>query len=572
MKKIFIIFTMLLSIILVSCQEEKKLEIIFNVDATQVYYIGDNVPDYYLSVEVKLLDDTDLKGFLTINDDQVDYLKKGIYKVEFTVNYLNNTYKKDMNLIVESKLDDSNNTTDLYFYYINDLHGALLPSDDSLGLANIGNLILNSQEKYNDKTIFLSGGDMLQGQLISNWYDGASVISVLNDLDMDAFVLGNHEFDWGIEEVTQYFNGNNEVQANFDLLGANVYSVETNQMINDVKPYTIIEKSGIKIAIIGTMGYDLERSIAYTRIKDYKFIDPVYEVEKYAKHVREFEGADIVVAINHDDSSYFNNSVANFTGDSQVDLIFNAHTHRSYVRTINNKYVIQSGSSGSNVSYVKLTFNKYDGIINSSANNLNQTNEILLATPNPLIESKLNGYYQEISGLYDEIMKSKYFVSQGELTTYIAKLMTVYFNTDVGIHNYAGTRSNITANESLSYSKLFQISPFDNTVVVVEVTGSELKTLVGEYTYYKEGFNYSMISNSKTYKVAINDYLMGGNSMLRNKENVQYTGVSLHDLFVETVENQALLYDEWTIQLPLIFNKPISVNFVNFTKSMQISI
>src|SRR5690606_22609607 len=84
-------------------------------------------------------------------------------------------------------------------YYINDFHGAILNADGQMGFARIGNLIIDEKSKHKDTTLFITGGDILQGQLISNWYNGASTIELLNDMELDAFVVGNHEFDWGID-------------------------------------------------------------------------------------------------------------------------------------------------------------------------------------------------------------------------------------------------------------------------------------------------------------------------------------------------------------------------------------
>src|SRR5690606_15043436 len=157
-----------------------------------------------------------------------------------------------------------------------------------------------------------------------------STIDILNHMQLDAYVVGNHEFDWDFNVVTQYFNGEHALQANFPLLGANVYETTTNKRHADVEPYTIIAKAGIQIAVIGTIGYGLESSISYPRIQDYYFTDPIELTGYWAEYVRLEEGADIVVAINHQDANFYNNQVAAFTGNKRIDAIFNGHTHYAY--------------------------------------------------------------------------------------------------------------------------------------------------------------------------------------------------------------------------------------------------
>ena len=67
-----------------------------------------------------------------------------------------------------------------------------------------------------------------------------------------------------------------------------------------IAPYTIIERDGMKIGIIGTMGYGLERSIATSKIAGYEFADPVPIISEYAYHLRTVENVDIVLVVSHD--------------------------------------------------------------------------------------------------------------------------------------------------------------------------------------------------------------------------------------------------------------------------------
>ena len=68
------------------------------------------------------------------------------------------------------------------------MHGGLLKEGSQIGLANMANVILN-ERKTKDVT-FLAGGDILQGQIISNHYQGASTIDILGQMGLDAFVVG----------------------------------------------------------------------------------------------------------------------------------------------------------------------------------------------------------------------------------------------------------------------------------------------------------------------------------------------------------------------------------------------
>src|SRR5690606_21106156 len=125
-------------------------------------------------------------------------------------------------------------------------------------------------------------------------------------------------------------------------------------------------------------------------------------------------------------------------------------------------------------------------------------------------KSIVESYTDEISNLYEPIMKSGYYYSQNDLTYYIAELMQKYTNADFGVQNFGGTRTSIDKNEDISYAKLFQISPFDNTVATVRVKGSVVNALSGVAVYKKAGLG--SIDSNTYYTVATNDYVLGNNS------------------------------------------------------------
>jgi 2',3'-cyclic-nucleotide 2'-phosphodiesterase (5'-nucleotidase family) len=544
--------------------------VIFEVVSSFEFVIGGDTPSYMAGVTAKLSNETSLIDDVVYDDSLVNYEVTGVYTVSFSLESYTNITPITAQVFVRSNAVPTNVSFNIY--YLNDLHGAILNINQQIGLANIGNLIMDEKEKNSETTLFLTGGDILQGQLISNWYDGASTMELLNDMQLDAFVVGNHEFDWGIDVVTQYFDGTNMLQANFPLLGANVYEKATNNLAPVFEPYTIIEKSGIKIAVIGTMGYGLESSIAYARVKDYEFKDPVALTGFYAEKARIEDGADIVIAINHADDDYYNNSVANFTGNKRVDAIFNGHTHRAYTRTTNNKPIMQSGGNGSHVGHLRLDYSSTQGITGFSMRNLNQQNEVRLNFSNEMLSEKIDIYYNEIAGLYEPIMESGVNADRNSLAVYIGRLMQEKYGADVGLHNSGGTRDSISYLEGLSYAKLHAISPFDNSVVLVDVSGQELINAIGNETaHFRAGLSYNTINPNETYTLALNDYIFGARSFLRNKP-ADFTGVTVLDLFVESITNQSEVYSYWDMTLPLMFNQNVSLFTHLYTNYPQITI
>ena len=135
----------------------------------------------------------------------------------------------------------------------NDEHGGLLPAvqpwsgNRPAGGAEAIAAYVNGVRQTSPCPVFLfSGGDLMQGTLISNLTSGRATIDVMNEIGYDAAALGNHEFDWGIRILQKRMR-----QARFPILSANTYEKGTNLHPRWVEPYAILERDGVRIGVIG---------------------------------------------------------------------------------------------------------------------------------------------------------------------------------------------------------------------------------------------------------------------------------------------------------------------------------
>ena len=183
-------------------------------------------------------------------------------------------------------------------FMINDTHGAFNDGDFP-GFTKLSTVIKTVENSYGE-IIKIGNGDLFQGSYISNIFYGLPIIEGMNLMEFDAFVIGNHDFDWGLDKIKVYYDGNVENgEATFPILGANVYEKSTNQRVDWIDPYTIVEKNGVKVGIIGLIGYNLESSILAENVADYDFVYPVTLVSDYAKELREELGCDSVIVSIH---------------------------------------------------------------------------------------------------------------------------------------------------------------------------------------------------------------------------------------------------------------------------------
>lgn len=174
--------------------------------------------------------------------------------------------------------------------HVNDLHGfvhtsALPGMKEPLGGApQLAGRI--SKLRAERPSILLAAGDMIQGESWANLTMGESVIDLMNAMRFDAMTVGNHEFDFG-----QAVLESRAAQAAFPLLAANVTG------LGGVKPYTIIERGGLRIGIIGLVTEDTPETSHPDNTAGLRFSKPL---ERGAELVRELRGrTDLVVLLTH---------------------------------------------------------------------------------------------------------------------------------------------------------------------------------------------------------------------------------------------------------------------------------
>jgi 2',3'-cyclic-nucleotide 2'-phosphodiesterase (5'-nucleotidase family) len=539
-----------------------------NINGTKdiTYYIGDDAPDYLKNVTANDNIDGNITHNIVVEDDTVDLLSEGVYTLTYRVS--DQAGNESIVTVTVTVINQISHIEFLNIYHVNDTHGALLNDGNQMGISRIGNLILDEKANHPDNTIFISSGDMLQGTLISNYFYGASVIDTLNASQMDAFTLGNHEFDWGLEVVTEYFNPDTEgLKANFPLLGANVFFKGTTTRPDFVDAYTIIEKGNVKIGVIGLMGFGLESSIATSRVEDYYFDDPIPWTAYYAEHLRTVEDVDIVIVSIHGNSQFTNQGIGNLTGNQRVDVLFNGHSHSTYETFISRNGVdlpiMQSGANGSAVGKVHLALNENGEVLSYTAQNLNRFSESRLNTPSSLIDAVLSEYLHEVDALLNEtIIISGSYYSRNDLTEYMAKLIRTSVDADFGIHNYGGTRANLDSGQNITVATLYEIFPFDNKIKTVELLGSEIKSYISNsgsvFVSYGSGLTYENIQNNTYYLVATNDYVfdLTSNPFIYG-ENPIDTGILIRDLWETVLRNRAEISNYFYINDPIILEMSV---------------
>ena len=134
-----------------------------------------------------------------------------------------------------------------------DFHGALLPAvypwseqREVGGAAALKTYMDRAEEACDCTTVRLDGGDVMQGTLHSNLAFGASSVAAFNGLGIDAAAIGNHELDWGVDVLSDRLQ-----ESDFAWLAANVYRRDTGERPDWARPWTLIQRDGLSIGIVG---------------------------------------------------------------------------------------------------------------------------------------------------------------------------------------------------------------------------------------------------------------------------------------------------------------------------------
>lgn len=399
------------------------------------------------------------------------------------------------------------------FYAVNDLHGKLADADSHPGVDELSTYIENARASR-DNVILFSSGDMWQGAAESNLTKGMIITDWMNEMNFVSMTMGNHEYDWGENVIRQ-----NAEFADFPFLAINIYDNETGTQVNYCQSSVVVEADGIQIGIIGAMG-DCYSSISPDRTQDVYFLTGsslTNLVKNEATRLRE-QGVDFVVLSVHDGYSNYDESLSN----GYIDLVFEGHTHQSYVQTDSyGVYHLQGGGDNAGISYASIICNTANGSSRVTDRQVITTGTYSSLPDHQLIAQLLNEYQDIISVANKVLGKLSAKVYSSTILQTVADLYIQAgvekwgdkYNIVLG-GGYLNCRSpyNLEAGD-VTYGMLMSILPFDNRLVLCSVSGSNLKskfintTNSSYYISYSDyGAKLTTIDNNKTYYIVVDSY------------------------------------------------------------------
>ena len=423
----------------------------------------------------------------------------------------------------------------------NDVHGQLSPLRDRGGLVTISayvDALRDARAEDGGAVLVIDAGDMWQGTLESNLVEGAAVVEAYNAIGFTAATIGNHEFDFGpvgSKAIPQDTRDDprgalkqRASEADFPILAANLIDEETGRSVEwrNVRPSTLVEVAGIRVGIIGVMTKDALHATMTANTAGLRIAPLVETIREEATRLRE-QGATIIVVSAHagGDCTEFENpmdlSSCNMGGEIMrvatalpaglVNHIIGGHVHEGIAHIVNGISITSSYSNTRAFSRVDLKVDRNSGRIISrdvfpphlacllivrSSGTCASPSDDESETANAVYEGRAIEANPDVTGValraaaYAEEIKEEslgvYLESAFEhppsTESPLANLMTDALRErvggDIAIHNVAGGIRSILPQGELTFGSVYEMFPFDNQVVVLDLTGRQVREII----------------------------------------------------------------------------------------------
>ncbi|MCH5222463.1 MAG: bifunctional metallophosphatase/5'-nucleotidase [Muribaculaceae bacterium] len=210
----------------------------------------------------------------------------------------------------------------LVILHTNDTHSSIEPFADGTSGILQRKAILDSVRKVEKNVITVDAGDVVQGSLYFKYFNGDVEYPLMNMSGYDIRILGNHEFDNGMESLANYYKKveGEALSANYDFSGTTLDGI--------FKPFTIKEIDGRKIGFIGA-NID-PASIISTKNIDVNFKEVIPTINQWASYLKNEEKCDLVVVVSHIGYEKINDKTTDVElaqSSENIDLIIGGHTH-----------------------------------------------------------------------------------------------------------------------------------------------------------------------------------------------------------------------------------------------------
>lgn len=393
-----------------------------------------------------------------------------------------------------------------------DVHGAIFPYDlvnnrpSNSSLAQVMSYLNEQRADTNQIVFLLDNGDILQGDPVVYYFNFEKTdtihlyADVMNYMQYDAGTVGNHDIETG-HGVYDKFNK----EINFPWLAANAVNTQTNEPY--FKPYTTIQRNGIKIAVFGLITPAIPQWLPEKIWEGMRFDDMIETAQNWVKKIRETEQPDLMIGLFHAGVNYNYNDENEFTYKNEnaskliaekvagFDVIFVGHDHEGWnfkTRNPNGKEVLvlgtQAGARTLAVANFNLKFDKFCGFY--AANEMSgeiievknyKPDEDFMKRFSPAFEEVKNYVSRPVGNFTKSISSRDALFGPSEFVDLINTVQLELTDADISFTAPLSFNAQIKEGE-LFVKDMFNLYRYENLLYTIEMSGQEIKDYL-EYSY-----------------------------------------------------------------------------------------
>jgi len=391
-----------------------------------------------------------------------------------------NTDSRKVNL--KKSFTPGSNIRELNILHWNDFHARnepyqIVPKSKEKNPYNVGGTsgMLGYLNKFrNEKSLVLNAGDDFQGSPISSITRGKSQIQLLNLYNLDAFEMGNHELDYGLNSLDSAL-----MLAKFEFLCSNVFSEYSNTTLG--KTFVIKEINGVKAGIIGLAPDDLFELIVVANAEGLRMLNTDSVIIAGIAYLKQ-EKCNLIVLLSHQGVDNDVKLAEKFYGD--VDVIVGGHSHTPLhkPKIVNGVLIVQAGSAGRYLGKLDLKIDVQKDTVISYTDELIETVEdpgINNEYAKQVVDSMTASIEEEMSRVIGvlEVDWVRGRTSESNIGQWIADATRAKLKTDITVLNSGGIRKDLPKG-NIMVRDIWEICPFGNTINVCSVTGKTLKQMI----------------------------------------------------------------------------------------------
>jgi 2',3'-cyclic-nucleotide 2'-phosphodiesterase / 3'-nucleotidase len=390
-----------------------------------------------------------------------------------------------------------------------DVHGALFPHDflndrsGSPSLASVQTFVDSVRAIPGANLILLDNGDLIQGTPAAYYANFVQknrqnlFARTLNHMQFDAATLGNHDIEAGPDVYYRL-----QREFNFPWLGGNIINTSTGKPA--FEPYTIIERDGVKIAVLGLITPGVPGWLPQTLWPGLEFKAITDAAEYWIAHIRQNHQPDAIIGLFHTGMGQTTADVSNLLPENAghqtavnvrgLDVVILGHDHRPRAETVTNVaghqvQIINPGSGARNIAFAELRFI----VSNNDKFELKDAKGKVLSLENTLPSASYVKTFQKdmkairkfankpVGNLTHSLSAREGLFGSSAFTDLIHEVQLNITDADISFTAPLTVNENLEAGKLL-VSDLFKLYRYENFLYVMELTGKEVKDFL-EYSY-----------------------------------------------------------------------------------------